>query len=91
MTIEVGALSVVAIPIFDPLSFPQYFRIGRSVEDVYKIITPIVIHLSSQMACDILITLGMVHRVRSNVIFSPISLLILFLSFAPSRFPVGKV
>ncbi|KAJ2913119.1 hypothetical protein MD484_g7283, partial [Candolleomyces efflorescens] len=38
----------------------EYIRIGRRVQDVSRVMTPIVVHLSSQLACDVLITLGMV-------------------------------
>ncbi|RXW14665.1 hypothetical protein EST38_g11189 [Candolleomyces aberdarensis] len=38
----------------------EFIRIGRRIQDVYKIKLPISIHLGAQLASDTLITLGMV-------------------------------
>ncbi|KAJ2922453.1 hypothetical protein H1R20_g14643, partial [Candolleomyces eurysporus] len=38
----------------------EFIRIGRRIEDVHKVRLPISIHLGAQLACDTLITLGMV-------------------------------
>ncbi|RXW17944.1 hypothetical protein EST38_g7914 [Candolleomyces aberdarensis] len=49
--LQFGAAVVMAI---------KFIRIGRRIQDIYKIKLPISIHLGTQLASDTLITLGMV-------------------------------